>query len=334
LKFDGRSILVIGGAGYVGSVLTARLLDVGAKVRVLDKLIYDNGFALQHLLDRERFSFVRGDFCDTATVMRAAHGASDVVLLAALVGDPICKKYPELAVRINEEGSKRLIDVLDEARIDRFVFTSTCSNYGIQDSQTLATEESSLNPQSLYARNKIAVEKYLLDAGKGGAFSGTVLRVATAYGLSPRMRFDLTVSQFTYELASRSTLSVYDADTWRPYCHVHDISKAIMTVLSQPRERVRGQVFNVGDTGQQFTKRMLVEEIQKHINDTRVEYRSGDTDPRNYRVSFQKIADKLGFACDHAVERYIPQLIAAVRGGIFQDVSHDTRFGNHRLERD
>lgn len=331
MKFNDRTVLVIGGAGYVGSVLTGVLHDAGARVRVLDQLIYDNGFALQHLLDREPISFVRGDFSDKAVLMKAAEGVTDVVLLASLVGDPICKKYPELAVRINEEGTKQVIGSLDEAGVQRFVFASTCSNYGIHTSDALATEESELNPQSLYARNKIAVEEHLLAKSKDSDFTGTVLRVATAYGLSPRMRFDLTVSQFTYELASRSDLLVYDADTWRPYCHIRDISKAIMTVLSHPRAAVHGQVFNVGDTGQQFTKRMIVDEVLKYVDDTKVEYKAGDTDPRNYRVSFQKIADKLGFTCDYSVQRYIPKLVSAVRGGIFQDVRGNTRFGNYAV---
>ena len=331
MDFDGRSVLVVGGAGYVGSVLTTLLLDAGAKVRVLDQLIYDNGFSLQHLLDREHMSFMRGDLRDRDVFMRAADGVSDVVLLASLVGDPICKKYPELAVRVNEDGARQIIDALDDIGVKRFVFASTCSNYGIHDSSTFASEDSELNPQSLYARTKIEVEKYLLKKAHSDSFSGTVLRVATAYGLSPRMRFDLTVSQFAWELASGAHLLVYDADTWRPYCHVRDISKAIMTVLTQPEERVRGQVFNVGDDTQQFTKRMIVEEVQKHLQGLEVEYRSGDTDPRNYRVSFRKISEQLGFKCDFSVQRYIPVVTEAVRNGIFPDVRGNVRFGNHQV---
>jgi nucleoside-diphosphate-sugar epimerase len=332
MDLRGRSTLVVGGAGYVGSVLTERLLDAGASVRVLDQLIYDNGFALQQLLDREGVSFIRGDFCDRDTFLRAAEGVTDVILLASLVGDPICKKYPDLAVRVNEDGSKQLIDSLDEAGVERFVFASTCSNYGIHDSGTFASEDSALNPQSLYARNKIAVEQHLLDAATRSAFAGTVLRLATAYGLSPRMRFDLTVSQFAYELASGKRLLVYDADTWRPYCHVRDIAKSIMLVLGQPRELVHGQVFNVGDDEQQFTKRMIVDEVGKHLERIEVEYQSGDTDPRNYRVSFAKVAGKLGFTCDYTVQRYVPIVAHAVRSGLFpDDVAGDPRFGNYAV---
>ena len=332
MNFNDRTVLVVGGAGYVGSVLTQRLLDAGAHVRILDNLLYDNGFAIQHLLDNDRLSFIKGDLTDAATFKAAATGATDVALLASLVGDPICKKYPELAVKVNQDGAKRMIDSLDSLGVKRFVFTSTCSNYGIHDPSTLATETSDLNPQSLYAKTKIEVEKHLLAASANADFTGTVLRIATAYGLSPRMRFDLTVSQFAYELGSGASLLVYDADTWRPYCHIRDLSKAVMTVLTSPAEKVNAEVFNVGDTGQSFTKRMIVEEIQKHLPNTNVEYRSGDTDPRNYRVSFEKIAKVLDFKCDNTVQGYLPKVVDAVRAGVFPDVRADNRFGNYKID--
>ncbi len=331
VDFSDRTVLVVGGAGYVGSVLVPELLHAGARVRVLDQLIYDNGFALAPLLDEPRLRFYRGDLRNRHDLAEAAQGATDLVLLASLVGDPICKAYPVLARDINEEGAKRVIDHLDDAGIERFVFTSTCSNYGIHESSRLATEESELNPQSLYARTKIAVERYVLDRACELASAATVLRIATAYGLSPRMRFDLTVSQFAWELASGRPLQVYDADTWRPYCHVRDIGKAIMTVLTTPERDIRGEVFNVGDTSQQFTKRMLVDEIRRHVREISVAYGDKGSDPRNYRVSFDKIARNLAFRCDYSVQDYLTRLTSAVQAGIFPDVSADPRFGNYKV---
>jgi nucleoside-diphosphate-sugar epimerase len=326
-----RKVLVVGGAGYIGSVVTAMLLESGAHVRVLDQLIYENGFALQHLLDHEQLSLLRGNLCDEATIKRAADGVSDIVLLASLVGDPICKKYPDLARRINQDSACHIIDSLDSLGVKRFIFTSTCSNYGIHDPTTLATEESQLNPQSLYAETKIAVENHLLSASKNSDFAGTVLRVSTAYGFSPRMRFDLTVSQFAWELASGRPLMVYDADTWRPYCHVLDIARAITLVLTHTVDEVRGEVFNVGDNLQQFTKRMIVEEAQKYVIKTEVEYRSGDTDPRNYRVSFDKIFSRLGFSCRNSVQSYVPRLVTAVQEHVFPGAGGNPRFGNYQV---
>lgn len=326
-----RTVLVVGGAGYVGSVLVTRLLAAGAQVRVLDQLIYDNGFALAHLLDHPRLRFERGDLRDPDALTQAAQGATDVALLAALVGDPICQRYPELAHAVNQAGVQAIIDRLDELGVGRFVFTSTCSNYGIHDSARLATEQSELNPQSLYARTKIAVEEYLLCRAGALAGSATVLRIATAYGLSPRMRFDLTVSQFAWELATGRALQVYDADTWRPYCHVADIAKAVLTVLTAPEPQVRGEVFNVGDTAQQFTKRMIVDEVRKHLTGAAVRFGEGDTDPRNYRVDFDKIATRLGFRCEHTVQDYLARLVPAVQAGVFPDVDGNLRYGNYEV---
>ena len=331
MDFSGRTVLVVGGAGYIGSVLVTELLRAGAQVRVLDQLIYDNGFAIAHLLDDPRLRFQRGDLRNGHDLVEAARGATDLVLLASLVGDPICKAYPELAHEINQVGTEALIDQLDDMRIGRFVFTSTCSNYGIHESARLATEESDLNPQSLYARTKIAVEQHVLDRANHLNCGTTVLRIATAYGLSPRMRFDLTVSQFAWELTTGQPLQVYDADTWRPYCHVRDICKAIMTVLTSQEGDVRGEVFNVGDTSQQFTKRMIVDEVRKRVGDVIVTYGDKGSDPRNYRVSFAKIAAQLGFRCDHTVQDYLTRLAPAVQAGIFPDVRANPRFGNYKV---
>ena len=330
-KFNNRNVLVIGGAGYVGSVLVGKLLQEGARVRVLDHLLYDNGFSLQHYFDEPNFTFINDDFCDTGVVRSAMADVSDVVLLGSLVGDPICKRYPELAVKVNQEASQRLVDSMVDGGIERFIFASTCSNYGIHESDELATEESALNPQSIYAETKIAVETYILDNIAKTPYAPTILRFATAYGFSPRMRFDLTVSHFASELAVEGELAVYDPDTWRPYCHIRDISKASMMVMTAPEESVRGEVFNVGANDQQFTKRMIVDEALKHLGDRKIEYVSGDTDPRNYRVSFTKVAEKLGFQCDYSVERYIPSLIHAVQNGIFPAGRTDKRYGNYEI---
>ncbi|MGQ0850062.1 MAG: NAD-dependent epimerase/dehydratase family protein [Actinomycetota bacterium] len=331
LDLGDRDILVVGGAGYIGAVLVPELVACGGRVRILDRLIYDNGFAIQQFLDSERISFHFGDMSDTETFAKAARNATDVVLLASLVGDPICRKYPNLALRTNQSAPIQIMDALDRIGVDRFVFLSTCSNYGLLPQDVLATEDNELNPQSLYATTKIRVEEELLERGDRSSFTGTVLRLATAYGLSPRMRFDLTVSQFVWEMVQRREVTVYDADTWRPYCHVRDISKAVMTVLAADHHLVRNEVFNVGDTTQQFTKRMIVDEVLKSASQATVRYRSGDTDPRNYRVSFEKIADKLQFRCDYTVAEYVPRLADAIRAGVFPESIDSRRFGNYDM---
>lgn len=316
-----RTVLVVGGAGYVGNVLVRRLLDAGYAVRVLDRLIFDHGAAIAPLLEHPRFSLVMGDLRDREAVDAALAGATDVALLAGLVGDPITKTYPELSNAINLDGCTALIEALNGRGIDRLVFTSTCSNYGLRTSDEPATEESELAPVSLYAEHKVEIERRILAAAAAGVdYTPTVLRISTAYGLSPRMRFDLTISEFTRTLAAGEELIVYDADTWRPYCHVQDISKAVMTALDAPADDVAGEVFNVGHTDENYTKRMVVDVVQEAIGGSgRVTFEEGGRDPRNYRVDFGKIRDRLGYEPDFRVPVSVAAVAEAVRAGAFAD---------------
>jgi nucleoside-diphosphate-sugar epimerase len=322
-------VLVIGGAGYIGSVLGGKLLEGGFRVRVLDALLYDNAAAVSHLMGRSGFAFQQGDFCHEPDLNRAMEGITDVVLLAALVGDPVCKKFPDLARRINEYGTLELIDRLGRFDIQRFIFMSTCSNYGLQPDDTPAAEDAELNPHSLYAETKVKVEQKLLGSRRVGDCSVTVLRAATAYGLSSRMRFDLTVNEFTRELALGRELVVYDADTWRPYCHVDDICTAIGLVLESDRELVDGQVFNVGSDDENYTKRMIVDLISNLLPMVQVRYRTGSVDPRNYRVTFKRIKTVLGFEAHRTVAVFASELIDVIRKGRFsQDVDQGTPYKN------
>lgn len=329
-----RTVLVVGGAGYVGNVLVRRLLTAGYAVRVLDTLLFDHGSAIGAVFEDPGFSFVRGDLRAEGDRERALEGITDVVLLAALVGDPLCKKYPELARSVNAVGSAQLVAGLEGRQIDRLVFTSTCSNYGLRETDEPATEESELAPLSLYAETKVELERHILGVADSIGFCPTVLRIATAYGLSPRMRFDLTISEFTRTLAIGQELLVYDADTWRPYCHVSDISRAIMTVLEGPADAVAGEVFNVGHSDENYTKRMVVDAVLGHLGGGAVSYAEGGVDPRNYRVSFDKIASVLGFEAQKRVPQSVGKLIEAIAAGSFDDVEARPSFYANRAVRE
>jgi nucleoside-diphosphate-sugar epimerase len=220
-----------------------------------------------------------------------------VVHLAAIVGDPACAKQPELAERVNWEGSLRLLDASIDNHVNRFVFVSTCSNYGkMDDINGYVDEKSALHPVSLYAELKVKFEKVILNeiVGKNG-FCPISLRFATVYGVSPRMRFDLTVNEFTKDLALKKVLEIFGEQFWRPYCHVRDVCRAIITVLECNKDKVVNNVFNVGDTVENYQKGMIVDEIQKIIPNAKVRYVRKDEDPRDYRVGFSKIAEDLGF---------------------------------------
>jgi len=325
-----RHILVIGGAGYIGSVLVSKLLAKGCRVRVLDKLIYGNGSTVYDLLEEKKFSFVYGDFDDNGLVTRALNDITDVVLLAALVGDPICKKYIDLAKRTNVASPKNLIQLMNGKSINKFVFTSTCSNYGLRTDDSLAKEDSELNPQSLYAETKVEFERYILDNLGEIDFSPTILRLSTAFGMSKRMRFDLTISEFTKDLAFGKELVVYDENTWRPYCNVSDISNAIIKVIEAPAEKVSGEIFNIGSDNNNYTKKMILDLLVKHIKNTKIEYKKGGFDPRNYRVSFNKVKNILSYETQYTAEDSIIQLIKAIENKLFSDIeSRKNFYGNY-----
>ncbi len=321
-----RHVLVIGGCGYIGSVLVGRLLEQGCRVRVLDALLYSNGDVAADWIERPDFGLMAGDMCDADVLHAALEGVTDVVLLAALVGDPICKAYPDEARRVNELGAQLVFDALHGRGIDRFVFFSTCSNYGLRADGEAALETSALNPQSLYAETKVATEGHVLARADQADFHATVLRVATAYGLSRRMRFDLTVSEFTRELALKRTLLVYDENTWRPYCHVQDVVKAVITVLQAKPDLVRGEVFNVGGNAENYTKQRIVDIVLGQLPGGDIEYKAGGGDPRDYKVSFDKIETQLGFRPDHNVAKGVRNLIAALKAGLFADADARKRF--------
>ena len=315
-----KTVLVTGGAGYVGSILLRTLLQSGYRVLCLDSLRF-GGAALVDIWDHPNFLFSKTDITDHAAVDRIIEdhpGIYGIVHLAALVGDPACGLEPELARRTNLDASIHLVEKARGAGIERFVFASTCSNYGkMTDADGTLDETSPLNPVSLYAELKVAFEKYLLhEIPQTGAFFPTSLRFATVYGISPRMRFDLTVNEFTKELALGRELSVFGEQFWRPYCYVGDFSRAILAVLAAPSEKVAFDVFNVGDSGENYTKGMIVEILQKLLPEARIKHVQKTEDPRDYRVRFDKIKNTLGFTISRTVPQGIDGILRALRAGI------------------
>jgi nucleoside-diphosphate-sugar epimerase len=263
---------------------------------------------------------------------RALKDVRHVVILAGLVGDPITKKYPQESRAINLQGVRTLLDGLKGKNLERVIFISTCSNYGLIPGNVEATEDYELNPLSLYAKHKVEIEQWLLGLKDKVDYSATVLRFATAFGLSPRMRFDLTVNEFTRELYLGHALLVFDAHTWRPYCHVKDLSEAIRRVLEAGHDRVHFEVFNVGGESNNFTKQMIVDEIMHQVPVGKVKYQEYGSDPRNYRVSFKKIREQLGFSIQYSVRQGVEELLAALREGLFDNVeSQRCWFGNYEI---
>lgn len=314
-------VLVTGGAGYVGSTLVPFLLESGHRVRVLDRLAHDAP-SLLGVWAHPAFEFRRGDVCDRDAVADALRGADAVVHLAAVVGDPACAAAPELARQVNLDASLALLDESRRAGVRRFVFASTCSNYGRSaEPERHVDEGAPLNPVSLYAETKVAVERAMLDEAGCGGMAVTPLRFATVFGVSPRMRFDLTVNEFTAEMLLRRRLVVFGEKFWRPYVHVRDVARAVAAVLASDREAVDGEVFNVGSTAENYQKQTLVELILAHAPDARVEFVHRAEDPRDYRVAFEKIRGRLGFVATRTVPEGIAEVARLVDAGVIGDYS-------------
>ncbi|HSV43687.1 MAG TPA: NAD(P)-dependent oxidoreductase, partial [Candidatus Bathyarchaeia archaeon] len=313
-----KTVLVTGGAGYIGSILVRRLLDHGYKVVCVDSLMH-GGESIDDILSASNFVFYKCDITryEDLEEILSRHQYFAVVNLAAIVGDPACKAQPELARKINLDAPLFLVDRCLKLKIPRFIFASTCSNYGkMSDPEGYVDENSTLTPVSLYAELKVEVEDYLMNKiSRVDYFSPTLLRFSTVYGLSSRMRFDLTVNEFTKELVLGKELVVFGEQFWRPYCHVSDIARAIVTVLDASSDKIAYEVFNVGDTKENYTKKMIVDEIRKYIPDANIKYIRKDEDPRDYRVSFEKIKRELNFTISKIVPDGILEVMKAIRKG-------------------
>jgi len=258
---------------------------------------------------------------------KAVANCDAVVHLAAIVGDPACAREPELARAVNLESSLALIEESRKAGVQRFVFASTCSNYGkMKDPAQYVDEASELRPVSLYAETKVEVEKCLIESAADG-WCPTPLRFATVFGVSPRMRFDLTVNEFTMEMITKKHLIVFGEQFWRPYVHVADAARAIALVLSSPEHLVARRVFNVGSTDQNLQKQQIVELIRPMAPEAVIEFVHKNEDPRDYRVCFSRILTELGYKTTRSVVNGIAEVAKLVRAGAISNLT-DSRYRN------
>ena len=328
-----RRVAIVGGAGYIGTIVTRHLLDCGYALKCIDNMIYGQFFTPLPFLTHPNYEFLPVDLCDSKRLNDALADCSDVVILAGLVGDPITKKYPEESDNINSRGLADLVRSLNSTELNKVVFVSTCSNYGLIAENEIADEDHELKPLSLYAKAKVEIEELLLNSVDSVDYNPTILRFSTAFGYSPRMRFDLTVNEFARDLYLGKELLVYDADTWRPYCHVEDFAETIRRVLEAPFARVRGKVFNAGSDSNNFTKRQIVEHVLEFLPNGKVSYQEKGSDPRNYRVNFQRLRDALLFEPGRSIDYGIAEILRVLELGFFDDieVQGNSWFGNYTL---
>lgn len=319
----GPVVTVSGGAGYIGSVVVRELLERGHTVRVLDNLLFGDS-SLTECIGHPGFSLVSGDVRARADWDRALAGAEAVLHLAGLVGDPVCALDPETTRAVNLESTEPFAEACRVHGVRRVVYASTCSVYGAAGDAWL-NEDSPTAPVSLYAETNLRSEE-LLRERLGRDHALTVLRFATVFGVSPRMRFDLVVNLLAARAATTRRLEVHGGEQWRPQVHVRDVARALVRAVELPPETAAG-TYNVGGTAQNLRVRDLAERVAAAFPGTTVTVQDV-RDPRSYRVSFDRIERRFGFTPERDVDAGVRE-VAGWLGARHVD-PEDPRYHNVR----
>lgn len=317
-------IMITGGAGYLGSVVTNMALQKQYRVKAIDCLWFDHRVPLMHIHNPD-YRFFRYDISDATCFPKYLNGVDYIVHTAAVVGEPASNKYPELTRKVNYEASKKLIDAAQEYGVKGIVFLSTCSNYGV--SEGVATEDTPLQPLSLYAETKVNIEKYLK---KQNGTNWVICRLSTIYGSSPRMRFDLTVNDFTMNAFMKKYLDVFLPYTYRPYIHVYDVAHVLLKIIENFQD-IKNNVFNVGFNGENYQKIIIAEIIKEFIPDLKIEIVEKGTDLRDYQVDFSKLKKFLNVDITYTVKDGVKEIINLLRNGII-DKPYEEKYYNTNIK--
>lgn len=306
-------ILITGGAGYIGSVITNLALQNNYRIRSVDSLWFQEKVPLIHF-NNPNYEFVKADLRDDELLNGVLQDVDFVVHAAAVVGDPASKKFPALTREINFRASMQLIKKVRNFKIKGFIFLSTCSNYGV--SESLVNEDSPLKPLSLYAETKVNIERYLMD--KVRDLDWVICRLSTAYGSSPRMRFDLTVNDFTLNAYMKRYLDVFLPYSQRPYTHVFDIANIIIQLIKNFKI-TKNNVFNIGFNAENYQKIQIAEIVNKFVPGTKIEIIKSGMDLRDYQVDFSKLKKYLNIKNFYTVKDGVKEIIGLLRLNIIND---------------
>lgn len=327
-----RHIVVTGGAGYLGSILIGRLLHLGYTVTAVDDLLY-GGESLLAYFSHPNFQFVKANVCESRAMLNTLNpdlpSPEAVVHLAGIVGFPACQAVGrQVAWRYNVESTERVFEQSLDLDVSRFLFASTYSIYGPSFDGKPLTENSPLNPGSLYAETMLNAEKLLISQ-KDSDCAPVVFRMAHLYGLSPRPRFDLMVNQFVLDAYLKREMVIYQRGYSRSFMHVRDAVEGLILGLTAEDEVVRGQIFNLGSETGNITKDDIAKVILMRLPETTVRYKdlTFGGDMRDFQISFKKIHEDLGFKIQFGVEDGVKEVLQALRSGII-DNPRDTRYRN------
>lgn len=293
-------ILIVGGAGYIGTTLAKKLLNKNYKVTILDKLIYDKSVFSFFKKDKN-LKFIKGDICDLNVQIDCIRDIDIVVFLAEIVGDPACNARPEDALKTNYLAVSSFSNLCSLLNINKFIYTSSCSVYGLDKKNNLLTEESALNPVSHYARIKIMSEKALLSI-KNQNFNPTILRLGTVFGPSIRERFDLVVNTFAKFAYFKKKIDIHGGDQWRPNICVEDVADGIIAVIKSPKSKVSNEIFNLSAESLNFRIKDIAKIVKKKFKSIEINYSNSSIDPRNYRVSCKKFELATNFKAKKTIE--------------------------------
>ncbi len=316
-----KKILVAGGAGYVGCQLISKLLDLGYYVYCYDILIYGDN-SIKNFSNYKNFEFIKGDIREPQNIANILTSVDTVINLAAIVGDKPCQSAPNSAYQINFLGNKKLAEISKKSNVKKYIFASTCSNYGASLNDEYLSENSKLNPVSLYAETKIDSEKKLTEMSSN-EFATVSLRFGTAYGKSFRTRFDLTINSFSYEAYYNNELIVFAPETWRPYVHIKDMANIIIKIINTNPSKYNGLILNAGFTNENYKKSDIIEFFLQKLPKLKVVSVPID-DKRNYKVSFEKINKIISLKNEHNIYDAIEELFESFKNNTITSKDYHT----------
>jgi nucleoside-diphosphate-sugar epimerase len=321
-----KNILVTGGAGYVGSALIPKLIQAGYHVKVLDLYLYGDD-VLSPFRDHPRLTEIKGDIRDTRLLEREIPGSEAIIHLACISNDPSYELNPNLGKSINYDAFIPLVDISKTSGVERFIYASSSSVYGIKDEQEV-TEDLPLEPLTDYSKYKALCEKYLNEAASDD-FIVTTIRPSTVCGYSKRLRLDLTVNILTNHAVNKGKITVYGGEQKRPNLHIEDMTDLYLFMLKQEKERIQKKIYNVGY--ENYTVQEIAEMVKETLGGDLPIEATPTNDNRSYHVSSKKIKEELGFEAKHTIQEAILDLKNAFDQGKIPNPMEDIRYYNIKL---